>query len=597
MTQIKITRTRAELKELLSTSVPPADLIPALTTAARDPGSLRDRPAARMIEECLAGLLADAENIPELTYTRYRDVQRYTDRSIYETPFHERRAKLSALAMQVLLGNDQYLNLLYDYIWAICEETIWIVPQREDLRVDLRSAATVMDLSEITVAMAHKMEDRIIKRVHDEIDRRVFTDYLENHGTRELNWWKHWNNWNAVCNGGIGSAFLLLEQDTARLAHALEVVLEGLQVFLDVAFEEDGASGEGTGYWMYGLSNYICFSEMLRIRTGGAIDLLDNDRMRDIARYPLAVMLSPGRFFPYSDCNEETALMPGLISRLIERTGVAELRDLFAEPASLSRGARLFHTAWRDALWWDGVRPPETALADVLLPVSGVSRLVSETLTGASVVLAAKAGHNGVPHNHNDIGSFVLHVDGETYLCDPERGLYDNYNLYGHDNVIFSNSFGHSVPVIGGTLQSKGKEFAGQVTRFAPDGPEKVVEMELQGAYQVEGLERVLRSFRLSDGELVLEDAFTFAQEGLPVQEALVTWNRTLVAGPDAYIIGEKHILQLTIEEPGDSVFALAVLKEESDRNKKPVPLKRLSFAVPPEGATSSARVRIRVLA
>jgi len=594
---VDITRTPEELQELLSTPVAAADLIPELVAAARQPGSLRDRPAVRLVEEASAARLDDARTIPHLTYTLYRDVQRHRDRSIYQNPRGEKYGKMAAVAFQVLLGNDDYVNLLHDYIWSICEESVWILPQREDLRIDLRTAATAIDLAEITVGLEKRLEERLTARVRAEIERRVFADYLANHGARELNWWKQTNNWNGVCNGGIGSAFLLLEDDAERLARALSIVLEGLQVFLDTAFEEDGASGEGMGYWQYGLSNYICFAEMLRLRTGGQLDLLDNDRLRQIARYPEGVMLSPGRYFPYSDCNEETALMPGLITRLAERTGVSELQGLLAAPARLSRGAGLFHTSWRDALWWDAARPPAPELPDAHLPASGVVRLTGQTPPGVAVVLAAKAGHNGVPHNHNDVGTFVLHVDGESFLVDPERGLYDNYKIHGHDNVLFSNSRGHSVPVIGGALQSRGQEFAGQIVGYGPEGSEKAVDMDLQGAYEVAGLERARRAFRLADGEVILEDTFTFAGSGLEVEEAFVTWNRALVRGPEAYIIGIDHIVQLVVEAPAGAVFQVAVLAEESERNNKPVPLKRLTFRVPAAGPEAAPRVRIRVLA
>lgn len=596
-THVNIRHARQELEEILADPMPSEALIPDLTEAARNPDSLRDRPSARLMEEATNETLADAHNIPALSYTRYRDVQRYADRTIYQQPWGEKRAKLAAVALQVLLGRDEYLNLLYDYIWSICEETNWILPQREDLTIDLRTAATTMDLAEIIVALRHKMEDRIVERVRTEINRRVFTDYLENHGKRELLWWKGRNNWNGVCNGGIGVGFLLLEQDTSRLAHGLEVVLEGLQVFLDTAFAEDGGSGEGVGYWQYGLSNYIAFAEMLRLRTKGAIDLLDNGRVQTIARFAPAVMLSPGRYFPYSDCREEVALNPGLLACLAERTGVGELRGLLAEPAPLTRGVGLFHTLWRSILWWDGVRPPRPRLGDVLLPDSGVVRLVGEAASSAAVVLAAKAGHNGVSHNHNDIGTFVLHVDDETYLCDPESGVYDNYVKQGRYNVIFANSFGHSVPVIGGKLQSEGETFRGGIVRYEPGGTEKRVDMELQGAYEIPALAKVLRSFRLSaTGDLVLEDTFAFTDGALPVEEAFVTWNNTMVAGRTAYIVGERHILQLTIEKPSEAAFACKVLKEESDANHKSVPLKRLSFAVAPSGKEMSARVRMKVL-
>jgi hypothetical protein len=596
MATLKVTRTKAELLELLAAPVPATDLIPALSAAAKDPSGLRDSRAVQLVLQSQGALLADAQNNPEITYSVYRDVQRYTDRHIYERPFFERRAKLTAIAMQVLLGNDDYLGLLHDYAWSVCEETIWIVPQREDLTVDLRTADTSISLAELVVALEHKLEPRLVERVRKEIDRRAFTDYLANHGKRELLWWKGRNNWNGVCNGGIGAAFLLLEPNLDRLATALEIVLEGLQTFVDVAFAEDGTSEEGMGYWQYGLTNYCAFAEMLRIRTGGQLDLLDNDRMREIAHFPMSVVLSPGRFFAYSDCDEETALLPGLITRIAERTGVAELNDLLAEPASLARGARHWHTAWRSALWWDGIRPPRPTLKDSLLASTGTARLVSQTPTGAEVVLGAKAGHNGVPHNHNDVGSFVVHVDSETLLVDPERGLYDLYLIHGHDNVIFSNSFGHSCPVIDGTLQSKGEQFAGQVTRFEPDGPTKVVAMEIQGAYEVKGLEKAERTFAVTDGEIMLTDAFSFANGALPVEEAFITWNQALVQDNEAYVVGDTHLVRLTIEEPAGATFKLTVHQKESDENKSPVPLKRLSFQVPASGKATTARVRITVL-
>jgi hypothetical protein len=232
-----------------------------------------------------------------------------------------------------------------------------------------------------------------------------------------------------------------------------------------------------------------------------------------------------------------------------------------------------------------------------------VTRLTATTPSGAPVVLAAKAGHNGVPHNHNgvphnhnDVDTFVLHVDGETFLCDPERGLYDLYLKFGHDANVFANSYGHSVPHIGGHLQSRGVEFGGQVTRYDV-ADQKCVEMQIEGAYEAPGLERTIRAFQLgADGELILIDTFSFSdQTGLVVEEAFVTWNETTAAGRTARIFGEKHILELTIEQPEEAVFELHVLEEESLANHKPIPLKRLSFAVDPS-QNVVARVRARAL-
>ena len=598
MSTVNIAYSRKQLAPLLEKSVAPETLIPELTAAARDRTQLTEHPAIADLLAQGSDVLAEVYSIPQLTYTMYRDVQRKTERFIYERPFHARRARLAAAALQVLLGNDEYLNIMYDYMWAMCEESVWIVPQREDLTIDLRTAATIMDLSEICIAMRDKVEDRIIARVQSEIERRVFGDYLANH--ESFVWYLGKNNWNGVCNGGIGAAFLLWEKDPARLAQALEVVLRGLNHFLATAFEEDGASSEGIGYWQYGLSNFIAFSEMLRIRTGGTIDLLDNDRVREICRYPLAVMLSPERYFAYSDCNEHNTFDAGLMARLSQRAAVPRLMDVIAETNAVVRTFNLFHTSWRSVLWWDGVRPQSARVDDVHLPQGGIARIRGETAGNASVVLAAKAGHNGVSHNHNDAGTFVVHVDGETLLCDPERGLYDNYKKFGHENVLFSNSYGHSVPIIAGTPQSLGAQYASTVTVFDTAADKKTITMELGGAYDVPELDHATRTFELltsgaQKGQITISGRFATSGDPVSVEEAFVTWNQVLVAGRRAYVIGARRILLLEIDEPAEAVFSLEVKDEESAANSKPVPLKRLSCTTPADTRVQTL-VRMTVL-
>ena len=210
------------------------------------------------------------------------------------------------------------------------------------------------------------------------------------------------------------------------------------------------------------------------------------------------------------------------------------------------------------------------------------------------MVLAAKAGHNAENHNQNDVGSFILHVDGESLLCDPGRGLYsrDYFSPRRYENP-FANSFGHSVPRVGDQLQSPGRASAGKITVFDANGPDKQVWMEIGDAYDVAGLERIERRLKLwaPSGEFVLEDTFWVAGQDLPVEEALVTWMEVSVSGSTARIVGERHELALSIEAPADAEFRLAVLEEESRANAKPVPLKRLSVGVVAKGETV---VRIR---
>ena len=578
---------REQLMDLLATPGDP--LTPELDDAVAQPERHVERESVRRLFELGSDPLADIENIPQLTYTLYRNVQRFTDRLPYQAVRNERRTRTALAAMKVVLGDDGYLDLLHDYVWATCEETNWMLPQVDHMGIELRVPATAMDLAEIVVALSGRIEEKVQNRVRQEIEDRVLIPYLRH--PNGYHWYRGTNNWNGVINGSIGCCFLLLERDTERLARALEIVLTGLDAFLETAFEPDGASGEGTGYWMYGLSNFICFSEMLRNRTRGTIDLLATDRVKQIARYPIDVMLSSGRYFAYSDCRESVRLEAGLATRLIERTGVEDLRGALAEPAGVSMGLGRFHTAWRNALWWDGARPDPVKLEDRWLRESDIVRLVSQTRDGASVVLAAKAGHNGVSHNHNDIGGFVLHVAGESLLCDPESGLYDLYRRYGQNKNPFANSIGHSVPKIGDAPQSKGAAFGGKITSCEMTGDEKRVVMEIAGAYEVPGLEGLERTLVLREGEVVIEDRVSFEGNGQEVEEAFVTWSEPAIDGSTAMIPGEGHDLELTIEEPSGASWQVQAFEEESEANGKKGVLRRLTFLA--SGETSvGTRVR-----
>ncbi len=568
--------TREHLMDLLATPGDP--LLPILDDAFAHPSRYADRASTHLLFEQGADQLADIENIPQLTYTLYRNVQRFTDRTPYQNVRTKRRTKMGLAAMKVILGDDSFLNLLHDYVWATCEETNWMLPQVDHLGIELRVPATAMSLAEIIVGLSDRIEDKAQARVRREIEDRIFTPYLRH--PNGYHWYKGTNNWNGVINGSIGCSFLLLEEDTERLARALEIVLTGLDAFLETAFEPDGASGEGTGYWMYGLSNFISFSEMLRNRTRGEIDLLTTDRLKQIARYPVDVMLSPGHYFPYSDCREAVGLEAGLVTRLIERTGCEDLRGAMADPAQISMGVGRFHTMWRNAFWWDGVRPEPVSLKDRWLEKSEIVRLNSETETEAPVVLAAKAGHNGVSHNHNDIGSFVLHVDGETLLPDPESGLYDLYRKHGHDRNLFANSIGHSVPRIGATPQSRGKEWGGKILSCETGSNRKTVVMEISGAYDIPELESLQRTIALSGNEVTVEDRITCSADDRKIEEAFVTWLEPETDGPTATLSGERHKVVLTIQQPSDAAWQMESFDEESKANRKSGVLKRLTFTV-----------------
>jgi hypothetical protein len=592
--------TAAEIQRLI---VPGTPCLPELETVRHNLDALGRAPQTQALLAQTEPLMDALEHIPFPTYTQYRFFIRNGGRSSFETPYFARRSRLGAAALRLFLGQLDLKDIVQDYIWAICEETNWVLPAHENVEIDLFSAETGFMLADMLNLLGNVLDAEVRSRVRLEIERRILDRYLR---FCRLYWWyKGPNNWNGVCNSSVAATFLLLEPEPGRVAHALELALAGLRVFLDTAFEKDGSSTEGVGYWHYGLINFVALAEMLRARTNGAIDLLDSEHMRKIAAYPAKMLLSASRFATFSDCDEVLNFDPGIIVRLMERMGEPSLVNLLPPPIPAERNWRL--AVWlRNILWWDGqyheVDPPD----DACLLLGGVARLVAQTPGGALVVLAIKAGHNAENHNQNDVGSFILHVDGETFLTDPGRGLYTR-QYFGPERYqnIFANSYGHSVPRIGGQLQQAGREFCGELSNVELGGSVKRAEVELARAYAVPELASLRRQITLAAegaraGTVWLQDTFRFSQtpagaRATEVEEALLTWLDVETDGATALLRGQRHTVRLTIETPTTAHFDVECLEEQCRANKKPGVLKRITCTLP-AAAEVLARVRIEII-
>jgi hypothetical protein len=569
------------------------------------------------------------EQIPQTTYTQYRLFRRTGDRKPYQAPEGRKRTQLSIAALRLFLmlqpqsdsspgqetsfhqpgTGDQEMpgtfndltparlkDIVQDYLWNICEESTWVWPAHEMYQIDLAAAELGLVLAEILHLLGETLDVEVRHRARAEIERRIFDPYLRMH---HLHRWyaSGQNNWSGFCNGAVAAMFLLLEPEPGRLTQAVKIALDGLRLFLETAFEEDGSSTEGVGYWHYGLENVVILSEILYARSGGALNLLDTQRVRAIASYPAKLQLSGASFASFSDSGEQMAFNFGILSRLAERSGEASLYQLLAHPAQPTPHWNIA-TQLRTMLWWDGRQPEAAQLNDAQLESVGIVRLVTKAADGTSVVLVMKAGHNQENHNHNDVGSFIVHIDGENLLTDPGGGLYtrDYFSEKRYEN-IFANSYGHSVPRIGGNLQAHGRTFAGQVLENTITATEKRATIEIARAYPCPELVSAERQLRVATesqkaGVIWLSDHFAFNGAAYEVEEALVTWLDCEVDGATALVHGQRHILKLTIEQPHDARFQLEALEEQSRANGKIAILKRLSFVMP---AAQAIAIRLRM--
>jgi len=511
-------------------------------------------------------------DIPQTTYSLYREYQRTGAREPYQQPYYEKRELMTREVLAAWLdGDDSRIPRVCDLIWSICEESTWVLPahERGERFIDLFAAETGAELAHAALLLGDRLPGEIRERIQREVTLRILDPYLEEGD--QYSWASGRNNWTGVCAGSIGEQFLVLEPDPERQARALKTVIQQLYRYLDRAFEPDGVCLEGIGYWNYGLFHYVAFAEMLRARTGGHFDLLAHPKLAAIARYPFSVVMGPGLFASFSDSHPSASVMPYLAARLAERTGETSLLALAGDCASW----RLV-TTLRNLLWWDGKKTELPPITDMWFPASGIARLTG-TLGGQEAVLAAKAGHNAEPHNHNDVGSFILRVGGLIYLCDPGSGRYsrDYFSAKRYENPLAS-SYGHSVPRIDGQLQAAGSRYAGTLRQ---DG-EKVLQIDFTRAWDNDSLQSATRRIGFSAEGLTLEDHFVFREGAHSVEEALVTWQPVTIEDRTARIQSAEGQLIITSQ---DGAFAMEDLREACRENDISGTLSRLTVTRPVE--------------
>jgi hypothetical protein len=542
--------------------------------------------------------------------------------------------------LEYFMGDDSKRDVIHDLAWNICEETSWVLPAHEEQgpryweinpphthtapldahtmltrepdSIDLFAAETGAALAETVYLVGDRLTPEVRQRIRQEVERHVFKPYLAY--ARDHWWFKGALNWNGVCNGSIGLAFLRLEKDIETLAEALALVLEGFEAYIATGFEADGGSIEGVGYWNYGLMYYVTVAELLREITRGELDLLAQPRLRDIAAYPPGMALdAPNRFINFGDSTETQTLSAGVVNRLAERTGIDELRALLVPFGGGSHVSEAGHTSQvyakrfgynfysklpiilRSAAWWDCTQPVSSLeQRDFVLPDTGVIKFTGQTKAGQTVLLVTKSGHNGGHHSHTDVATFIVNVDGESLIPDPGRGLYSKayFRQARYDN-IFNNSYSHSVPRIDGRLQAPGPEFGGQqqfhgtIIERGRRGSTKYAVIDFHTAYDLPGLRRARRTLELhaQTGVVTLTDEFDFAALPLAIEEAFSTWSQVETHGSTARIIGESAALDLKIVEPAGAGFAVEALEDDCRQNLMDNTLMRLSVTLP-EGAT-----------
>ena len=316
-------------------------------------------------------------------------------------------------------------------------------------------------------------------RLRAELQKRELDPFLQ----RDDFWWmgfqpvpgKVLNNWNPWCNANALLCFMLLENDRDTLYAAVDKAMRSLNLYLE-SITPDGACDEGTTYWYKSTGHVMDCLECLEMISGGELQPWNDSFIRKLGDYIVNADIGDNWQVNFADGKPSRNPLSYVIYRYGRDTGNMTMIDF-----AVSRSKVFLHNPVSFLDWTLFYQSLENlravrALKEqpsrdykphnfVYYPDAQVAFIRS-----GKAYLAAKGGHNGERHNHNDTGSCIYFYDCEPVLVDAGVGTYtrDTFGA-GRFGNWFVQSGWHNLPVINGCEQGFGagyKASASKSSRF-----------------------------------------------------------------------------------------------------------------------------------
>lgn len=503
-------------------------------------------------DEALAGY-------PALTASQFLAYSRTGDRQVFEKPYFARRKLLiGATFAECVLDDETHLDAVIDGLWAICEESTWVVSAHNDAKhlmtrpvqerplpdtdnpyIDLFAAQTAATLAWVLYFMEDKLNrvtPCIARRVRNEIERRMIHPFC----THDDFWWmgmirKDMNNWTPWILSNILDTVLLLERDDVRRCQMTARAMRMLDSYLAV-MPLDGGCDEGAGYFNVAGASLLDCLEAIYAATDGKVSFYDEEHIKNIGTYPLRAYVSGPYYLNFADCDVKPTLDGMPIIRYGQRTGNPALTALGVSIRRLKgERIRVEDTPQMNRLLY-GIFDPIPDLPEPEMPdFMQLPNLQVFAWRKGGLYAAIKGGHNGESHNHNDVGTFVLYADGQPMVVDMGNKLY-TAKTFGPDRYTLDNtrSMNHNVPLIGGVEQTEGRLFCAREVSADESG----ATMDIAAAYPAQaGVRSLVRSLTLDAEGVLLKDRIELAE---PRE---ITWvfmlRKAPVCEPGRVVFGE----------------------------------------------------------
>ncbi|MEV8565245.1 heparinase II/III family protein [Streptomyces sp. NPDC051322] len=420
-------------------------------------------------------------------------------RTAYEDAARALRERAALLAVAAVLTNEAapagappgsapYLDATADALLVLLEASTWcwaphdrfaaehaeMLPDPDRPFLDLGAAETALLLAWADHVLGVRWDERVPglrRRIRREVTQRVLGPF------RDVRDW-HWigrdgsaHNWNAWIHHAVLTCALLLVEDDAERAGLVRLVVEGLDHYLAV-LPDDGSVDEGVAYWWLGAGQLLECLDLLADAGGPPLDARDLPVFRELIRYPHRMHLGDSWYVNVGDAPARSSgdqpwhllfhwgrllgdgEVRGHARASSHRTGTGSAHPRQGLGRAL---AGLTDPEWRAATTGSKTSEPSDPdegswlPRDVWLPRAQLLVTRERAGTSEGLTLAVKGGHNEERHNHLDVGSYWVALDGRPMIVDIGKPTYTAAS-FGPDRYEAwpLRSSWHNVPEPGG---------------------------------------------------------------------------------------------------------------------------------------------------
>lgn len=536
------------------------------------------------LEKTVAEMLH--QDMPVLLEEKFAIYENTGSRMEYERDYFSKRKFLSVFGVAAIwmkrdglikLGEVTYeevIGKLEQILRAVCAEECWAIPAHVKratdpnwrITIDLFASETAQTLAFITKEVGDSLSEECLTLVAENVCNRVVDNFFSS--PVDTRWWEHGdNNWNAVCNGNVMSAYLhSLKEGEAPNEAYIGRICDGLTCFID-GYSEDGSCLEGMAYYTYGMGYFANVAFDLYEYTGGKVDLLqgdwykfkagERDKRTRIAEWWPKCFFKGNKTLSFADGRNNDKYRMGFSCDMASRFPIVAFPSIdmamYFEEDHCCRFMHLYRDLFSTKRYllelkekqYEDKAPSDSSRFDIL---EAAQWFIAESENGMG--LACKGGHNMEPHNHNDITNFLYIVGEEMLIEDLGAGEYTKayFEFRGRRYTILCNSSrGHNVPVIDGKEQLGGTQYRCSGFEAELQGDLGIVRFDGEQAYPEGTIHKYTRQFEFNkvNGELEIRDFFDNQGKEITVTESFITSVLPEVQGKSVLIKGQKGFCKL----------------------------------------------------